>query len=171
MSNYRLHAFDEFKAAGWIDENGNYCDEMQQAVCEGVMKLLDVFSDEGHSGFSAPYAIRIFEKLAKFEPLVPLTGEDWEWHEASPGVFQNKRCSHVFKQKDRFDGQAYDIDAKVFWNWYRDREFGAISKSHYTGRDSHVPITFPYTPKREYVFVPTEDFPNEVLEVANQPQL
>ena len=127
------------------------------------LHVLHVFDGEGHSGTSAPYAIRLFSRLASFEPLVPLTGEDWEWHEASPGVFQNKRCSHVFKQKDRFDGQAYDINAKVFWNWYREKEFGAISKSHYTGKDSFQPITFPYTPKSEYVFAPTEEFPNEVL--------
>ena len=163
MSNCRLHALDEFRAAGFIDENGIYCDEMQEAICEHVLKLLDVFADEGHSGFSASYTINLFAKLAKFEPIVPLTGEDWEWHEASPGVFQNKRCSHVFKQKDRFDGQAYDINAKVFWNWYIEKEFVAISKIHYTGRDSFVPITFPYTPKSEYVFAPTEEFPNEVL--------
>ena len=163
MSNPRLHALDEFRAAGFIDENGIYCDEMQEAICEHVLKLLDVFADEGHSGFSASYTINLFAKLAKFEPIVPLTGEDFEWSEASPGVFQNKRCSHVFKRKDRFDGQAYDIDAKVFWSWYREKEFGAISKSHYTGSDSFVPITCPYTPKSEYVFVPTEEFPNEVL--------
>jgi len=163
MSNLRLHAFDEFRAAGFIDENGIYCDEMQQAICENVLKLIDVFSDEGHSGFSASYAINLFAKLAKFEPIVPLTGEDFEWSEVSPGVFQNKRCSHVFKQKDRFDGQAYDINAKVFWEWVRSEEFGAISKNSYTSGDSFVPITFPYTPKTEYVFVPTEEFPNEVL--------
>ena len=55
MSNLRLHAFDEFRAAGFIDENGIYCDEMQEAVCENILKLIDVFSDEGHSGFSASY--------------------------------------------------------------------------------------------------------------------
>jgi hypothetical protein len=167
MSNLRLHAFDEFRAAGFIDENGIYCDEMQEAVCENVLKLIDVFADEGHSGFSASYTVNLFAKLAKFEPIVPLTGEDWEWHEASPGVFQNKRCSHVFKQKDRFDGQAYDINAKVFWEWVRSGEFGAISKNSYTSGDSFVPITFPYTPKTEYVFVPTEEFPNEVLTDEN----
>lgn len=163
MSNLRLHAFDEFRAAGFIDENGIYCDEMQEAICENVLKLIEVFSDEGHSGFSAPYTINLFAKLANFEPIVPLTGEDFEWSEVSPVIFQNKRCSHVFKQKDRFDGQAYDINAKVFWEWVRSEEFGAISKNSYTCGDSFVPITFPYTPKTEYVFVPTEEFPNEVL--------
>jgi len=114
MSNLEIHAKLEFKAAGWLDDEGNYIDEMQEAVCRHVLALLDVFSAEGHSGSSAPYTVDLFKKLAMFEPVVPLTGEDWEWHEASEGVFQNTRCSHVFKQKDRFDGQAYDIDGKIF---------------------------------------------------------
>ena len=78
MSNYITHAMTEFRAAGWVDENGKYCDEMQEAICNHVMKLLEVFSEEGHSGSTAPYAINLFSKLAKFEPVAPLTGEDWE---------------------------------------------------------------------------------------------
>jgi hypothetical protein len=101
----------------------------------------------------------MFKKLAMFEPLIPLTGEDWEWTEVSAGVFQNKRCSRVFKQADRFDGQAYDIDARVFYEW-NERELDPDEegypgkrrfKGHYTSRDSMVPVTFPYTPSTEYV--------------------
>lgn len=154
MSNLKKHALAEFRAAGWVDENGKFIDEMQEAICNHVLKLLEVFSSEGHSGSSAPYAINMFEKLAKFEPLVPLTGEDWEWNEVSNGVFQNKRCSHVFKQADRFDGQPYDIDAVVFWSWYTD-DNGEKFKSYFTNSDSFRAITFPYTPKREYVESPT----------------
>lgn len=108
MNNYHKHAMVEFKAAGWIDENGKFIDEMQEAICKHVLKLLDVFDGEGHSGSSAPYTINLFSKLAAFEPIAPITGEDWEWNEASTGVYQNKRCSHVFKQADRFNGQAYE---------------------------------------------------------------
>lgn len=156
MSNLHNHAIAEFRAAGWTDENGNYKDEMQQAICEHVLKLLDVFTDEGHSGSSAPYAINVFKTLAMFEPLIPLTGEDWEWVEVSDGTFQNKRCSHVFKQADRFHGQAYDIEARIFYDWYTDKETGEKRKSHYTSSESFVPITFPYTPTREYIERPSE---------------
>jgi hypothetical protein len=144
MSNLHSHALAEFRAAGWLDETGAYIDEMQGMLCKHVLELLKVFSEEGHSGSTAPYTVNMFKKLAMFEPLVPLTGEDWEWHEPSPGVFQNIRCSRVFKQADRFNGQAYDIDGRVF------REpTGAC----YTGAESRVPVTFPYTPKTEYVDV------------------
>lgn len=139
----------EFRAAGWCDENGKFDDEMQEAICKHVLELLKVFSDEGHSGSSAPYAINVFKTLAMFEPLVPLTGEDWEWTEVSDGTFQNKRCSHVFKQADRFDGQAYDIDGIIFYNWYKN-ENGEKIKSYFTGKESCVPITFPYIPTKEY---------------------
>ena len=164
----RYHAEQEFRAAGWVDENGKFDDEMQEAICTHVLKLLEVFDGEGHSGSSAPYAINLFSKLAKFDPIVPLTGEDWEWNHINDdrtnnvSVYQNKRCSAVFKQSDRFDGLPYYLDGKVFWNWYRGED-GEPFKSYYTGRGSMVPIEFPYTPKSEYVFVPTEEFPNEVL--------
>ncbi|NBR26060.1 MAG: hypothetical protein EBU08_20215, partial [Micrococcales bacterium] len=112
------------------------------------------------SGTTAPYAIELFRKLASYEPITPLTGEDSEWSEVGNGVFQNKRCSRVFKQQDTFDGRPYDLDGKVFWNWVRSDD-GDVFKSHYGDSNSRVPITFPYTPVTEYVFVPTDEFPTE----------
>lgn len=145
MSNLHTHALNEFRAAGWTDHNGQFEDEMQAAICKHVLELLKVFADEGHSGSTAPYTVNLFKKLAMFEPIVPLTGEDWEWNEVGSGTFQNKRCSRVFKQADRFNGQAYDIEGRVF------RE---PSGACYTGAESRVTVTFPYTPKTEYVNVP-----------------
>lgn len=143
-SNLILHAQREFKAAGY--EPPEHCeDDPNKWIRQNVLDLLRVFSEQGHSGFSATYCIEVFAKLAKFEPLGPLTGVDSEWNEVGDGVFQNNRCSNVFKQADRFDGQAYDCDGRIF------REPGGAC---YTNRDSMVPITFPYTPKREYVDVP-----------------
>ena len=139
-SNLVRHAMREFKAAKWDLES----DDMQKLMCDQVCELLGVYSTHGHSGSSAPYANSMFTKLASFEPLVPLTGEAWEWNEVSEGCFQNNRCSHVFKDADQFNGQAYDLDARIF----RDPNGGC-----YTNGDSRQPITFPYTPTREYVDV------------------
>jgi len=157
MSNYKEHAMREFRAAGWIDDDGKYCDEMQQAICEHVLKLLEVFSDAGHSGMSAPYVINLFKTLASFEPLVPLTGEDWEWNELYYGgdpKYQNKRCSHVFKDEN---GLAYDSNGKVFWEWHTNQETGEKNKSYFTNGGSRVYIEFPYTPTIEYVERKSED--------------
>lgn len=121
-------------------------DEMQSAMNSHILTMVGHFAEEGHSGFSASYAIGILEKLLRFEPLTPLTGDDAEWTDMSEygpePVWQNKRCSRVFKAAD---GSAYDIDGKVF------REPNGAS---FTSRDSRVPVTFPYIPKTEYVDVP-----------------
>lgn len=166
VSNLKFHAQNEFVAAGWCDTNGVFKDEMQQAICEHVLKLLEVFSEEGHSGSSAPYAINLFSTLAKFKPIAPLTGEDWEWvdvaeYNGSP-LWQNKRCSSVFKDETG----VYDIDGRVFWEWYRNSESGEVYKTYFTSKGSRVYITFPYAKPEhpEYVFSPTDEFPNEVLE-------
>ena len=148
------HAMTEFRAAGWVDENGEYCDEMQQAICECVLKLLEVFSDEGHSGSTAPYAIDLFKTLASFKPIVPLTGEDWEWNDVSgfggDMRYQNKRCSHVFKDDD---GRAYNSEGVVYWEYYMDED-GKKCRRHFTwtSKDSRVYIEFPYTPKTDFIY-------------------
>lgn len=149
MSNLENHAQMEFRAAGWTDEHGKFNDEMQEAICKHVLELLKLFADEGHSGTTAPYTVNLFKQLAMFEPIVPLTGEDWEWIDHGY-CKQNKRCSHVFMQPDRFNGQAYDGEAVIFWDWYTDPETGEKHKSYFSSADSARPITFPYTPKREY---------------------
>jgi hypothetical protein len=166
VSNLKFHAQNEFVAAGWCDTNGVFKDEMQQAICEHVLKLLEVFSEEGHSGSSAPYAINLFSTLAKFKPIAPLTGEDWEWNDVaeyngSP-LWQNKRCSSVFKDETG----AYDIDGRVFWEWYKDAETGEVFKTYFTSKGSRVYITFPYTKPEhpEYVFSSTDEFPHETIE-------
>lgn len=140
MTDLRTYAIDELTRIGMYGSG----DEMNDAMCDHILKMVDVFAEEGHSGFSAAYAISILQKLLRWEPLSPLTGEDDEWNEEN-GSFQNKRCSRVFKNGK--DGQAYDIRGKVFV------EPDGVS---YTSRNSWVDIDFPYVPKTEYVNVEKE---------------
>jgi len=133
--NYREHAMQEYRAAGWVDENGKWKDEMQELICNQVMELLDLFGTHGHSGTTAPYARTMFDKLSSYEPIAPLTGEDWEWIEVGKGVYQNKRCGHVFKE----NGQAYDSEGIIF----KDKD------GYFQSKGSRVNINFPYTPKQE----------------------
>jgi len=167
MNNYEFHARKEFQAAGWTDETGKFHDRMQEIICNHVLKLLEVLHSEEHSGTTAPYTIDLFSKLANFKPLTPLTGEDWEWtdvsRESTHTLYQNKRLSSVFKDADG----AYNIEGKVFWEWSSspDIDDGKPFKSHFTCRESRVPVTFPYTVPEspEYVFRSTERFPKEEL--------
>jgi len=143
-SNTVLHAEREFLAVGYTPLDQEQENGPNKWIQENMLELLEVFDRQGHSGFSAPCAVEMFRKLALHEPLVPLFGDDDEWNQVGDGVFQNNRCSHVFKDKDRFNGQAYDINGRIF----REPDGGC-----YTSGDSCVPVTFPYTPKCEYVDV------------------
>ena len=147
MTDIKNYAINELTRIGMYNSG----DEMNDAMCEHILKMVDVFAEEGHSGFSANYAINILKKLLRFEPLSPLTGEDDEWNDVSEYSgyehYQNKRLSRVFKKGK--DGQAYDIQGKVFV------EPDGVT---YTSRDSCVDIEFHYTPKTEYVNV---ENPNE----------
>lgn len=113
-------------------------DEMQDAIEKHVLKMVRAFSDEGHSGSSASYTIGILEKVLRFEPLTPLTGDDDEWNEVGEGYWQNRRCSHIFRD----DTGTYDSQGRVFVE---------PDGCAYTSRESRVYVTFPYTPKTEYV--------------------
>lgn len=141
--NLIAHAKRELAAVGY--DAGQSEEDPDKWIQQNLLDLLRVMSMQGHSGFSASYLVTTFAELARHQPLCPLTGADEEWFHHGDGVYQNKRCGHVFKQPDVFDGQAYDLDGRIF------RE---PSGATFTSRDSIVPITFPYTPKREYVDVP-----------------
>jgi len=134
-SNLITHAKKEFKHLGWPGE----C-EMQKMMCDGVLDLLQVLSNQGHSGSSGGYAINLFQTLAKYEPIGSLNGTDDEWNDVGVGMLQNNRCSRVFK--DLKSGRVYDIEGKVF-----ETESG----SYLTNHNSKVYIDFPYTPTTEYV--------------------
>ena len=142
------YAESELNRIGLTDE-----DEYNGMMRKHILHMIKEFADEGHSGFSAQYAIDILSKLLSFKPLTPLTGEDDEWCDVSEysgtTTYQNKRCSSVFKEGK--DGEAYNIDGKVFWEWYKDEDGNAF-KSYYGCRDSRVPVTFPYTVPEEPIY-------------------
>lgn len=147
MGNLLKHAKMELELAGYC--NGS---EINGAMAKDVLQLIEVFSEQGHSGFSASHALSLFKLLADFKPISPLTGNDDEWTEVADGVFQNKRYSGLFKQADRFDGKAYDIYGKIF----RDAD-----GSTWTNSDSFVVVDFPYVPKSEIVDRMSEESENE----------
>ena len=132
------HAEREFELLGWRRPNDP--DDPQNWVCDNVVELLKVFSEQGHSGSSAPYVMNVFKKAAMFEPLAPLTGDDNEWIDHGGEHYQNIRCGHVFKDGD----DAYDSEGRIF------RDPDGVC---YTSFKSRVPVTFPYTPTSEYVDV------------------
>lgn len=125
----------------------NQCDtfeglEMQKEVTKEVLELIEVFANQGHSGFSADYVAGLFDQLVHWRPLTPLTGEDDEWNDVSRNhtegrpIYQNKRCSRVFKEAD---GRVYDVEY-----WYMKDPDGDT----YTNMHCFQDIVFPYMPQK-----------------------
>ena len=129
MSNLVDYAKEELERIGMIDSGEPYND----LVAKAILDLIELFDSQGHSGFTASYTVNVFKRLAMYEPLTPLTGEDSEWNEIEPGFYQNKRYSAVFKEKD---GKAYNIHGKIFTD--------DGGKTWYSNKDSHIEINFPY---------------------------
>ncbi len=134
-------AHDELDRCGFFNKDSDY----GGAVGEAVMALIRVFAAQKHSGTSASLVLSVFKDLARYEPLSPLSGADDEWIEVDPGLWQNRRCSRVFKEKD---GIAYDIKGIVF------RDTDGIC---YTNSSSRVMVTFPYKPETKIVDPPVLD--------------
>ena len=123
-SNLVKWAYSEFERLGWDD------DGMNQMMAEGVMEIVQSFSNHGHSGFSANYAANLINRLLRWKPISELTGDESEWE-----GHQNKRYPGVFRNDD---GTAYWIEGRIF------SDDGG--ETWFTSRDSFVDITFPWFP-------------------------
>jgi len=94
MSNLTEHAELELKLAGLHEPDADY----EGAIYTAVMELVEVFSKQGHSGFSASMVLDIFNKVASFKNLEPIGTTQDEWVEVSEGLWQNKRNSELFSK-------------------------------------------------------------------------
>jgi hypothetical protein len=113
--------------------------EVGRSLQADVLELLDTFSKQGHSGYSAAVCKNIFNILADYKPLTPLTGKDEEWLLVKDGMYQNTRCFRVFKK----DGKCFDSEGRIFRN----------KEGVFTNKDSAVEVTFPYMPRSDIVDV------------------
>jgi hypothetical protein len=153
MSNILKHAERELSLIGYDGK-----DAYNNMAKAAIMELLATFANQRHSGFSASYVTDIFNKLARFETLSPLTGENNEWNDVTEmsgdrkTLFQNNRNSAVFKD----DTGCYYINACL---WVED------NGNTYANKKSRGYIkSFPFTPKTFYVKVDKVDKDNNILD-------
>jgi hypothetical protein len=128
-----------------------------------ILALCEKFGLSGQSGGSAPFTAsaisQAIKKLLLQEPICPVTGIDEEWinvREASNDdemMYQNKRCSALFKGKS---GKCWYIDA-IVWKgveeydtftgqvYIDDKDFELVGSSQYA--------RLPFKPKTFYIDV------------------
>ena len=88
------HAKTEMQRAGLYDKDADY----GGAIAKYVEDLMKVFSEQAHSGFSAMYTLSIFDKVARFQALTPITNSSEEWLEVGDGLWQNRRVGSCFSE-------------------------------------------------------------------------
>lgn len=103
-SQLYAYAVEELTQAGWLEDDGMYGDMIGTAVLD----LVEVFARQGHSGMSAGITLRIFNELASWRPINPLTFGPEQWNEVGNGTHQHRRKSTIFSE----DGLMtwYDLD-------------------------------------------------------------
>lgn len=128
-----------------------------------ILALLRKFADSGQSGSSAPFVraaiVHTIDKLCMQEPLTPIYNVPEEWSDESNAsqrpLFQNVRCSSLFKEAD---GQVYNISAIVF---VTPKDIAYTGSTVFPdGRRllSRAKVkSFPFTPKTFYVHVREEE--------------
>lgn len=97
-SNLVQHARSELKAAfGDFDEKSDDpADMWDKAVVKAVEELVTLFASQGHSGFSGGITLELFERLADFQNLSPLTDNPDEWQQHAEDMWQSRRNSKAF---------------------------------------------------------------------------
>jgi hypothetical protein len=138
------YAQRELELAGWFKEDSDYAGMVGPAV----VKMVEQFAEEGHSGYSAGLCLALFKEVAAFKPLSPITNplDTGDFHDVSgPSgtpkmtTLQSTRLSSLFSE----DGGEtwYDID-KPLPRWHRllIRMRFPISRRSF--------VTFPYLPGR-----------------------
>jgi len=171
MSNTIKHAKREFKILGYTPVEESKEEDPNKWIQENVLELLEVFSKQGHSGTSAPYCIRMFEKLANHKLLSPITGAPEEFMNVADDVFQNTRCSAVFKKSK--DSEPYYLDAIVF----REEDGSCFTGNAFLANgkklSSSQTIKLPFIEKTFYIDVKSEEVAKDDWEhyVADESQL
>jgi len=95
------HAKGELERVGMFNEDSDYGGMLGNAV----MELMQTFAKQGHSGCSADMTRELFSKLAKWEPLSPVTNNPNEWTNVSEfgfpeseNLWQSKRNPALFSK-------------------------------------------------------------------------
>jgi hypothetical protein len=157
------HAQTELQMLGLFDEKEDFYGGM---TGKAVMELMEVFSNQEHSGMSAGIVADIFHKLANYEPLQPITGKDEEWGDITDygdkdPFQQNIRESGLFKYADGKVTYCSAIIKRcpngITWSGplYLTRE-DAINDVNMI-RSSQEIKGFPFTPKTFYIDVLEEE--------------
>lgn len=166
MCNYR----NEFNNLKWAKRELDlvYKSPEDDFIKQDVMELLETFSNQGQSGYSASFISNIFNKLARHELLSPLDYNEDDFvslkEYGDPTGYQNKRLSSVFKN----DVGCYYLDGIRFVDEYDISFTGSIINEHNERiKSSQYIKSFPFIPKTFTINVKEVDSNSNTYTILN----
>lgn len=124
-----------------LDALGHTREPIRWSTSKLIDLVLAVITTMGKRFFTddvETIAIEYLQSLLNFKLLSPLTGDDREWKEIEPGLFQNKRCPSVFKDENG----AYEKEGVI--------QIDQNGPKFIDGETNRSNITFPYWPFADY---------------------
>jgi hypothetical protein len=110
-SNFVTFARDELELAGLFDQDSDYGGMIGTAV----MELVQTFSKQGHSGFSAQIVSSIFKDLTEWKPLTSLTNNPKEWNKVGYGIYQSSRSPSSFSEDGGLTYYNLDDEPRIIY--------------------------------------------------------
>lgn len=90
--SFKEHAKRELELAGLFSADSDYGGMIGNAV----MKLVDAHASEGHSGMSSAMVVDIFQRLAAYKNLTPITDSQSDWFKCEENLWQCVRAPMCF---------------------------------------------------------------------------
>jgi len=116
-SKLYLHAKRELELLGMYEKNEENEDGLQPELADSILKMIDAWSEVGHSGGSAAWTREVVYKLLGFEALTPITSNPEEWEDMSQyndgPMWQNKRDYRFFSKDGGKTWWGLDDDKKT----------------------------------------------------------
>lgn len=130
--------------------------------------LFDVLKITFSSGMDDAWIDKFNDLLQRTfaqEPLEPIEDVQSDWMEVGTGVYQNKRCSALFKR----DGVVTFQGGSVLMEFYKD--YDGIG-TYLSGSVPNEPVTFPFDPfTHEKVYYYQDRISGEILFHGTYPQI
>lgn len=137
-----------------LDDLNEDDDPMQSMMNRHLLRMCYIFAEEGHSGFSASYAINALYRLLNWKPLRALTEDDSEWVDIddSGETQQNKYCSSCFRDRQEDGSWKYkDNDKYVFTEDDGENWFGTNPLRYGLSKEIEIPYYPPIKPSKVYI--------------------
>jgi len=98
------HAELELKLAGYDLNKDDYVND----CAKNALEMLKIFSKAKHSGMSAQITLSIFNKLANYKNLTPLTNNPKEWNKL--GGTEQEEWQSIRNP------ECFSADLKTYWS-------------------------------------------------------